>query len=396
MIRIIFFNIAACAILTGLGLANIILLNYLIKTWWEIKLIRRAAWTLLALGVIGFLSFSFGIGFQATWLYYPGAVLTGLVFLLHMTLLISLPISGIILILERFLSRRQTNKPDLPVDISRRRFIQLGASSIPAASALASSYGFGRSFASAVVELKQISFPDLPESLNGLRILHLSDMHLADWITLDSLEIVLTEAERYHPDIVAVTGDIADKLDLLPDAIKLIEGLKPRLGAFATLGNHEYFRGVDRVKAEFDKSTIPLFVNNQQTIIHNSERLKIIGIDDPRRMSGDSTQFFHNCLDATIVGDKVDAFTILLSHRPSVFDYASDRGVNLSLAGHTHGGQMGLFGRSVFESFASESYLWGLYENGPNRLYTSCGMGHWFPFRLGCPPEAPVLELVRA
>jgi uncharacterized protein len=63
--------------------------------------------------------------------------------------------------------------------------------------------------------------------------------------------------------------------------------------------------------------------------------------------------------------------------------------------GHTHGGQIGLFGRSAFEALAPELHLWGTYARGESRLYTTSGFGHWFPFRLGCPTEAPILELVR-
>jgi uncharacterized protein len=84
-----------------------------------------------------------------------------------------------------------------------------------------------------------------------------------------------------------------------------------------------------------------------------------------------------------------------MSHRPDAFDHAAVRGIDLTLAGHTHGGQIGMFGRSVFESYWPERYLWGRYERNGSQLYTSAGVGHWFPFRLGCPPEAPVIELTR-
>ena len=68
--------------------------------------------------------------------------------------------------------------------------------------------------------------------------------------------------------------------------------------------------------------------------------------------------------------------------------------MNLTLSGHTHGGQIGLGGRSIFEYLGGPGqYLWGEYNSGSGKLYTSAGVGHWFPFRLGCPAEAPVLVL---
>jgi hypothetical protein len=84
-----------------------------------------------------------------------------------------------------------------------------------------------------------------------------------------------------------------------------------------------------------------------------------------------------------------------MSHRPDVFPYAADLGVQLTLSGHTHGGQIGFDGRSVLEGVFPHSFLWGEYAIKASRLYTTCGAGHWFPFRLGCPAEAPLITLRR-
>ena len=107
-------------------------------------------------------------------------------------------------------------------------------------------------------------------------------------------------------------------------------------------------------------------------------------------------EFFNGCLDKTLVSRQEGDTVIVMSHRPSAFDFTAPRNVSLTLAGHTHGGQVGFMGRSILESSFPESYLWGHYRSGSSHLYTTSGMGHWFPFRLGCPPEAPVIELTRA
>ena len=91
-----------------------------------------------------------------------------------------------------------------------------------------------------------------------------------------------------------------------------------------------------------------------------------------------------------------EAFKLLLSHRPRALDVAGPADIDLILAGHTHGGQLGYQGRSVFEDYLKNRYLWGRYSKGKTQLYTSSGVGHWMPFRLGCPPEAPIITLERA
>jgi predicted MPP superfamily phosphohydrolase len=89
-------------------------------------------------------------------------------------------------------------------------------------------------------------------------------------------------------------------------------------------------------------------------------------------------------------------FSLLLAHRPEAFDAAGDARVGLTLSGHTHGGQIGYNGKSAFEPLFPDGYLWGAYRRGASRLYTTSGFGNWFPFRLGCPAEAPLVELFAA
>jgi predicted MPP superfamily phosphohydrolase len=101
-------------------------------------------------------------------------------------------------------------------------------------------------------------------------------------------------------------------------------------------------------------------------------------------------------------------FRLLLSHRPEGFAPAAEHGFDLTLSGHTHGGQLGLLGRSVFDLLRPGTGWWGTYERqrpltsgarrsvlaaSPSRLYTTSGFGHWFPFRVGCPTELPIIVL---
>jgi predicted MPP superfamily phosphohydrolase len=103
--------------------------------------------------------------------------------------------------------------------------------------------------------------------------------------------------------------------------------------------------------------------------------------------------FFEAGIAKALVDSPERDFTLLMSHRPDAFPYAAEQGIDLTLAGHTHGGQVGFGGRSLLENAFPNSYLWGKYTLGSSHLYTSCGVGHWFPFRLGCSTEAPVIVL---
>ncbi|HEY4219698.1 MAG TPA: metallophosphoesterase, partial [Myxococcota bacterium] len=87
------------------------------------------------------------------------------------------------------------------------------------------------------------------------------------------------------------------------------------------------------------------------------------------------------------------ACKILLAHRPEALDASSQHGYAVQLSGHTHGGQMALFGRSLVEGLVPMKYLLGHYEKDGTSLFTTAGLGHWFPFRLNCPTEAALVTL---
>jgi len=138
---------------------------------------------------------------------------------------------------------------------------------------------------------------------------------------------------------------------------------------------------------------VPLLVDQSVRLDVDGTPLVVAGIDDPVSMGSIREDFFDSSLDMALADRNSEEFTVLMSHRPSVFPYASSRKVDLTLAGHTHGGQMGWSGRSVWENHFPGNYLWGRYTLENRHLYTTCGMGHWFPFRLGCPCEAPLITL---
>jgi predicted MPP superfamily phosphohydrolase len=396
-----FFPIAFAAVfILFLGLMEVLLLRLLNREWWDSRKIRRLALGLPLAGVVTLTAWAAGEYYILSWLSMPAAVLAVLVFVLEIALMLSLPVSGFIrltsrlvgLLLKRGLKKETHDK----IDPHRRVFLKGAAAAVPLITMSMGVTGVARSFSEVRVYLRPITFEKLPPGWEGLRLLHLTDLHLRHYVTLDDLEQVLSDARAFKPDLVLVTGDVADDLRLLPEVLAKVAAFGAPLGGFACLGNHEYFRGVSRVKEIFGESKVPLLIDRAITLDVRGSRLRLGGIDDPVRLRGVKEDFFRRSIDNTFQEKAPVDFYLLMSHRPDAFDYASSRGLDMVLAGHTHGGQVGFMGRSVFEEFWPGSYLWGHYRKGKTHLYTSSGIGHWFPFRLGCPAEAPVIELRRA
>ncbi len=380
------------------GLLHMLFLRLFVKKWWQNKRIRQISYALPIVGLLCIALWKLGMMLDSNLLIYPAVVLAILILVSELCLILTYPISGLLhLINFSFDSiKKKANKDDTKIDLNRRKVLLNTAAAIPLISLSTGSFGIIKSYSSVNVFRKPIAFENLPDDLNGFRILHLSDLHLRHYVTLDDLEEVLRDAEKFFPDMVVVTGDIADDLDLLPDALNMIDQLNTPNGAFASLGNHEHYRGIRTVRHHFDNSPVPLFVNHGETIKIGDSLIFIGGIDDPKRMGAKENKFFQHTIDETLNKEHGSDFKLLMSHRPDALDYASQVGIDLTLAGHTHGGQMGYNGRSVLESEFPDRYLWGDYSIDKSKLYTTSGMGHWFPFRLGCPTEAPVIELVKS
>lgn len=285
------------------------------------------------------------------------------------------------------------NKNTRPFSSERRRALKVTASVAPILLLGTSVRGFAGAFSKVQIPVISFHFKNLPTAFENFRILHLSDLHLGYYFNLKELENLIGELMRQNYDLVLITGDCADDVNQLADALHLIDQIPTRLPKFFSLGNHEYFRDFPRTLRILEKSNIQLLRNEAVTLVHNSSKMRLIGIDDPVYMGREITSFLDNFLRKATNGSGEESFNLLMSHRPQALDLAPDFGLDLVLAGHTHGGQVGFNGRSVFENWGIHKYLWGKYQKGNSQLYTSAGVGHWFPFRLGCPPEAPVIEL---
>jgi uncharacterized protein len=276
---------------------------------------------------------------------------------------------------------------------ARRKFLWDAAALLPAAFA-AGAAAMADNDRTRVVNVP-FKFRELPPALHGLRILHLSDLHLGAGRTAADLRQLLDGLRGDPPDLIALTGDVADRLEELVAGLQAVTEFAPRFGVYAALGNHEYLNDIERMLPAYLNSSVRLLRGSGEALRIGDGTLFVAGVDDPI-YSGPPKPFYERTVRECAALAPPDGFRLLLCHRPDGFEPAAACGFHLTLSGHTHGGQVGLLGRSAFEVLLGVPYLWGSYRRGESRLYTTSGFGHWFPFRLNCPAEAAIITLLRA
>jgi uncharacterized protein len=245
------------------------------------------------------------------------------------------------------------------------------------------------------INQRTIELDELPDELCGLKITHLSDPHIGELITPDHLPGIVDAANGLGGDLIAVTGDFIDYSNkVLPDVIAAMKKLQAPLGAYFVLGNHDYLDNASEVKRSFRQADLSLLLNTAIALERHGRRIVIGGID-----WADNAALLTRYVRAACrhMNGRSD-LSILLAHHPHAFDIAHRYGVNVTLSGHTHGGQVLLSARrgkkgSIGLANLGFRYTRGLYSRGPSRLYVSSGVGSWFPFRFRCPAEITSLEL---
>ncbi len=262
----------------------------------------------------------------------------------------------------------------------------------------------GYSYASQVeprwlsLEQVRIAIPRLPEALEGLRIVQLSDIHLYPYTDLNHVREAVALANAQRPDLVALTGDfVLDHVDAIDDLAPVLAGLTARLGLYAVLGNHEMWLGAAPVIEGLARQSIPTLINRGLTLDVGGVLLYIAGLDDGWSGRPD--------LAKALAARPEGAVTVLMVHEPDLADAtARDGRVHLQLSGHSHGGQVRLPGMGALVlPFLARKYDQGLYRlpGGPERrglwLYTNRGIGvNGPPLRFRCRPEVTVLTLTRS
>jgi uncharacterized protein len=233
-----------------------------------------------------------------------------------------------------------------------------------------------------------IFIKNLPEALDGIRIAHVTDTHVGKFTRGKVLDDIAEATNELKADLVLLTGDLIDNsLDDLPSALAMLNQIDPRSGLFMVEGNHDLFDNPREFVKQVRASGIPLLRNQAATVTLRGQRVQIMGVawtHDEARMEDD--------VEAVAKLREPGAFPILLAHHPHAFDSAALHGFPLTLAGHTHGGQL-MITPKIGAGPAMFRYWTGHYQNGENSLVVSNGAGNWFPLRTSAPAEIIDLTL---
>jgi predicted MPP superfamily phosphohydrolase len=291
--------------------------------------------------------------------------------------------------------RLDTSSSTLPM--TRREFLHGTLAATPLLAFGISTKGIYEAQTDMIVQRYSLVIPHLPPNLKGFKIGQVSDTHLGPYFDLARLDRVITLLAKENPDLVVITGDFADDLNLLKPAIDRFNDWQPSIPyeIYFCFGNHDYFQNIDLVRSELHKSRIIALENENSLIIPGQQPFYLMGVDYPWSDSSYnginvSASKRQQCFMAASQNVPLNAFKVLIAHHPDSLIDGFDAHIPLTLAGHTHGGQVVIGGKPLLSSYA---YMRGLYQEKGAYGYVSSGAGQWFPFRLGCPPEISVFTL---
>jgi len=218
------------------------------------------------------------------------------------------------------------------------------------------------------------------ESLAGYRIAQLSDLHIGPTLEGNFARDVTQQVNSLNADLIVISGDLVDgSVAMIGAQVAPLAGLRAKDGVVFVLGNHEYLSGADEWVRHAESFGWHVLRDARLTL----PRLDVIGVDEFSPVASRVEQELSRSRP-----------TIVVSHTPRTFEASCHAGVDIALAGHTHGGQVFPFG--ILE-WLQQGYLAGPYHCGNTQLYVSSGTGYWGPpMRLGTRSEISLIELISA
>jgi len=255
------------------------------------------------------------------------------------------------------------------------------------------------STASFVVRQEDVRVAGLPAGFDGFRIANLGDVHIGRFIDAKELSRGIKAINDQKVDLLVVTGDLIDDVSQLESSMRVLEQSNAPNKIVAILGNHEEMGDLPKIFSIYGEheSRITLLVNESIAITHGGATLHIVGVDYLMNPKG-GHMLPRPELDTAMSAQADAAFTglgkgetiLALSHHPAFFPFAAAHGAQLTLASHTHGAQIQVFGRPLIDAYP---YLQGLYRRDNSYLDVSAGFGHWLPIRFGVPREIVIVTL---
>jgi len=235
-----------------------------------------------------------------------------------------------------------------------------------------------------------IPVPNLAKDLVGLRIVQITDIHLSPFLSESEFAHAIDMANETKADLALVTGDLISRRgDPLDACLRQLARLRADAGVLGCMGNHERFAGIESyVTREGQRIGIEFLRHQAKVLRFGAARINFAGVDYQKFGAPYLTG-----VERLIVPD---ALNVLLSHNPDVFPVAAQQGYHLTIAGHTHGGQVDfeILSQHVNVARVYTPYVRGLYHNAGSSLYVSTGLGTiGVPMRIGAPPEVSLIRL---
>jgi len=235
----------------------------------------------------------------------------------------------------------------------------------------------------------EISSSDIPATFNETKIVFISDIHHGPYFSIERVRNLVSKINALNPDIVILGGDYSHREPkyIEPFFDELLK-IKSKHGVFGVLGNHDHWEDEQLTKIMMERNGIHVCDNKSYWVNIGQDSIKIGGVGD----LWEDEQIVEN----TIYDVKKDDFCILISHNPDYLEQLNSDLIDLTLSGHTHGGQMTLFGlwAPIVPSKNEQKYRYGLKSFGNMKSYVSSGIGTITPpLRFFCRPEIVVVTL---
>jgi predicted MPP superfamily phosphohydrolase len=226
----------------------------------------------------------------------------------------------------------------------------------------------------------------LPKKMDGFRIVQLSDTHHSPFTSLKHIERAVRTANRLKPDVFVLTGDyVSHHPEYIGPVADVLGRLKAKHGIYACLGNHDHWTDAGLVTDLLRGEGIHVLINEGVRLETRRGSFWLAGVDDHMVAKTD--------VPASLVGSYPDELKILLAHNPIIFREAWRHGIDLTLSGHTHGGQIKIRPEEK-RLLPRRKRKAGLHHRYRSQLYITRGIGTVVvPMRYQCPPEISLLEL---
>ena len=273
-----------------------------------------------------------------------------------------------------------------------RRYAQIFGAAVMALSLFIGVYGSVDGEMKEEAERYTIAAEELPEAFDGLKVAQITDTHIGPYYRNADLANDLERSKAEGADVVMLTGDLIDDIRVMPETAKILNSravLFP-YGIIYVRGNHELYKDPDYIENELRKTSVKILDNSHVALQKDGALLYVAGVDYPEMRGEGRAELMAQMVRDAFDGIPEDSAKIFLAHHSDFIDAGFENRAFLTLTGHTHGTQFGIFGKPMITPF---KYTRGMYSDGKHCGYVSRCSGGWFPFRFDTSRELTIFTL---